>query len=193
MTYSEIDQLLKSYLEGETSLEEEKILRDFFSRGDLPPRYQPYIEMFRGFGAMAAVQLNNRRFDKEWSRKSKQKTDQIKPWSFFTHWYAVTGIAATLLLAVLVFVPVKKMPVISLFSTKIEDTFDDPRKAYAETVKALLMVSEKINTGTNQMKDLNKLDEGLKNAGKMLTFNKGLDDANKLSKFDEDKLNNNNL
>lgn len=193
MTYSEIDQLLKNYLEGETSLEEEKILRDFFSRGDLPPRYQPYIEMFRGFGAMAAVQLNNRRFDKEWSRKSKQKTDQNKPWSFFTHWYAVTGIAATLLLAVLVFVPVKKMPVISLFSTKIEDTFDDPRKAYAETVKALLMVSEKINTGTNQMKDLNKLDEGLKNAGKMLTFNKGLDDANKLSKFDEDKLNNNNL
>jgi hypothetical protein len=193
MTYSEIDQLLKNYLEGETSLEEEKILRDFFSRGDLPARYQPYAEMFRGFGAMAAVQLNDRRFDKEWSRKSKQKTDHSKSWSFFTHWYAVTGIAATLLLAVLLFVPVKKLPVISLFSHKIEDTFDDPRQAYAETVKALLMVSEKINTGTNQMKDLNKLDKGLKKADKMLTFNKGLQDANKLSKFNEDQMNNNNL
>jgi len=193
MTYSEIDQLLQSYLEGETSLDEEKILRDFFSRGDLPDRYKPYMDMFQGFGAMAAVQMNDRRFEKEWSRKDIGKADHARSLSFFTHWYAITGIAAAILFVVVLFVPVKKLPVINLFSHKIEDTFDDPRKAYAETIKALLMVSEKLNSGTDQMKDLTKLDKGLQEAGKMLTFNKGLEDANKLSKFNEDQLNKNNL
>lgn len=193
MTYNEIDQLLKSYLEGETSLEEEKILRDFFSRSDLPARYKPYAEMFEGFQELAAAHLNDRHFEKKWSWKIKQKTGFLKPLTFFNQWYTVAGIAATVLLTVVLLVPVNKLPVINQFSHRIEDTFDDPRQAYTETVKALLMVSDKFNAGTNQMKDLDKLDKGLKEAGKMLTFNKGLEDANKLSKFNEDQLNNNNL
>ena len=193
MTYNEIDQLLKNYLEGETSLEEEKILRDFFSRGDLPARYKSYAEMFEGFGELAAADLNDRHFEKKWSRKIKQQSGYLKPLSFFTNWYTVAGIAATVLLAVVLFVPVKKLPVINQFSHRIEDTFDDPRQAYAETVKALLMVSDRFNAGTNQMKDFTKLDKGLKEAGKMMTFNKGLEDVDKLSKFNQDQLNNNNL
>jgi hypothetical protein len=193
MTYNEIDQLLKSYLEGETSLEEEKILRDFFSRSDLPVRYKPFAEMFEAFGELAAAQLNDRHFDKKWSRKITQQTGYLKPLSFLTNWYTVAGIAATVLLAVVLFLPVKKLPVINQFSHRIEDTFDNPRQAYAETVKALLMVSDKLNAGTNQMKDLTKLDKGLKEAGKILTFNKGLEDANKLSKFNDEQLNDNNL
>lgn len=193
MTCNEIDKLLKSYLEGETSLAEEKILRDFFSRGDLPDKYKPYADMFMGFGAMASVQLEDRHFEKKWSKKVKLHTRHGRSLSFFSQWYTITGVAATLLLAVVLFVPVKKLPVINLFSHKIEDTFDDPRQAYAETVRALLIISDKINAGTNQMKDLEKLDEGLEDAGKMLTFNKGLKDANKLSKFSENQVDHNNL
>lgn len=193
MTCNEIDQLLKSYLEGETSLEEERILRDFFARGDLPARYKPYAEMFEGFGEIAATQMSDRQFEKKWSRKIKQQPGYLKSMSFFTNWYTIAGVAATLLLAVVLFVPVKKLPVIKQFSHRIEDTFDNPRQAYAETVKALLMVSDKFNAGTNQMKDLTKLDKGLEKAGKMLTFNKGLENASKLSKFNENQLNENNL
>ncbi|MDD5507132.1 MAG: hypothetical protein PHD25_02235 [Bacteroidales bacterium] len=193
MTYNEIDQLLKSYLEGETSLEEEKILRDFFARGDLPARYKPYAEMFEGFREIASAQMSDPHFDKKWSRKVKQQTGYGKRLSVFTHWYTVAGIAATLLLTVVLFVPVKKLPVIKQFSHRIEDTFDNPRQAYAETVKALLMVSDKFNAGTNQMEDLTKLDKGLEKTGKMLTFNKGLDEASKLSKFNENQLKETNL
>ncbi len=219
MNYREIDQLLMRYLEGETSLGEEQILKDFFSRSNLPDKYKPYVDLFRGFKALGAEQLEDHTFNKEWSRKSRQKSAGILHGSFSFNWYLITGIAATLFLAVVLFVPVKKLPVINLFSHKIEDTFDDPRKAYAETVKALLMVSEKFSAGTHQMKDLNKLDKGLNEASKMLTFNKGiremsglgrleevsrplgklskvdkgLENVNKLSKLDKDQIKINNL
>ena len=46
MDYKYIEQLLERYWECETSLEEEEILRAFFSQKDVPARLLPYKELF---------------------------------------------------------------------------------------------------------------------------------------------------
>lgn len=44
-----IEKLLDKYYEGETTLEEERELRDFFQRDDIPPHLQLHAEPFRYF------------------------------------------------------------------------------------------------------------------------------------------------
>ena len=46
MDYKYINQLLDRYWKGETSLEEEEILRTFFSQDELPAELKPYQALF---------------------------------------------------------------------------------------------------------------------------------------------------
>ena len=46
MDYKYINQLLDRYWKGETSLEEEEILRAFFSQDELPAELKPYKALF---------------------------------------------------------------------------------------------------------------------------------------------------
>lgn len=46
MDYKYINQLLDRYWNGETSLEEEEILRTFFSQDELPAELKPYKSLF---------------------------------------------------------------------------------------------------------------------------------------------------
>ena len=46
MDYKYINQLLDHYWKGETSLEEEEILRAFFSQDELPAELKPYQALF---------------------------------------------------------------------------------------------------------------------------------------------------
>lgn len=46
MNYQYIEQLLERYWECQSTLEEEQILRSFFSQTDLPEHLQPYASLF---------------------------------------------------------------------------------------------------------------------------------------------------
>ena len=46
MDYKYIEQLLERYWQGETTLQEESILRTFFSQDDLPVELQQYKDLF---------------------------------------------------------------------------------------------------------------------------------------------------
>ena len=60
----EIDALLQRFLDGETNVEEERILEEYFSRDDVPERLTDYHTMFRWFAdgmqgdVCAAKQVN---------------------------------------------------------------------------------------------------------------------------------------
>lgn len=45
----DIDNILEKYFEGESSLEEEKILRDYFGQKDIEERHKIYAPMFNFF------------------------------------------------------------------------------------------------------------------------------------------------
>lgn len=47
MKIKKIEQLLENYLEGETTLDEERQLRAFFREGNIPEHLQPIAELFR--------------------------------------------------------------------------------------------------------------------------------------------------
>jgi hypothetical protein len=51
MNHEAIQQLLDRYFEGETTLQEEAQLRDYFRRDDVPDTLRPYRPLFRFFEA----------------------------------------------------------------------------------------------------------------------------------------------
>jgi len=65
------------------------------------------------------------------------------------------------------------------------DTYEDPYKAYIETRKALVMVSENLNKGTRELSYLNQFDKAADNLEQLSRFNTGLMRLNHISKFDE--------
>lgn len=48
---SDIDLLLEKYFEGQTTLEEESILRNYFRQSEIEDRYKVYAPMFNYFSA----------------------------------------------------------------------------------------------------------------------------------------------
>lgn len=44
-----MDELIEKYFEGETSLQEEKLIREYFERGDIQEKHRAYAPMFGFF------------------------------------------------------------------------------------------------------------------------------------------------
>jgi hypothetical protein len=81
-----IDDLLNSYFEGETTAEEEQQLRDFFASGKAPQRLAAYKPLFAYF-------------DEE-IRKEQEQAKTKTPPARRKLLYWVSGIAATVLLLI---------------------------------------------------------------------------------------------
>lgn len=60
MKYAEITDLLNRYWEGETSLEEEKLLQRYFNSGAVDPRLQSFAPLFQAIQAEQAVSFEGR-------------------------------------------------------------------------------------------------------------------------------------
>ncbi len=57
MDYKYIEQLIDRYFDGETTLEEEHILREFFSQEELPEHLRQWQPLFKGERELASAHL----------------------------------------------------------------------------------------------------------------------------------------
>lgn len=92
-----IDELLNKYFEGETTCEEERQIRHFFIREQVPERLEVYRSMF------AFLETQNKQFrseNEERSAKSKTVPATKKTKKKIRHYirYTLSGIAAGLIL-----------------------------------------------------------------------------------------------
>ena len=83
-----IDELLDKYFEGETSCEEERELRRFFTEEEVPEHLQTYRPLFAYLNREATSM----------AEPTEEIPAQRKPFRLYRTFYAVSGIAAGLLL-----------------------------------------------------------------------------------------------
>lgn len=110
--YQEIQQLIDRFFDGDTSLGEEQRIYDFFRRHpqDLPEELEAYREMFLGFGAISLDDVMSV-IDEDGAKsvvgENGVKSVKGKPAKFRRIFlYAVSGMAATLLLCLGIFAAV---------------------------------------------------------------------------------------
>ena len=75
MDYKYIEQLLERYWQGETSLEEEKILRTFFCQKDLPRGMRKYATLF----AYEQEETHTDRLGDDFDRRVLEKVGEQQP------------------------------------------------------------------------------------------------------------------
>jgi len=173
MEYQEIDELLNRYLEGETTLEEEILLKDYFSQPEIHPKHLEWQEMFRFFTEDhkesappfdTEAQLKTV-IESEWKKETRTRFRRVLAWA--------GSAAAVLLLSFGLFNYLDKP------KAPVKDTYTDSRLAYIETKRALMQVSKAMNRNTAKLKYLSKVDESFKHMEKVAEIDRVVNSVKK--------------
>jgi hypothetical protein len=156
MDSKKLEELLKKYWDCETSLEEEAQLREYFRSDSIPEHLKETAVLFRYFEEQKAQSLDPR-FDKGLVAGLK-KTAPVGGGRLVRLVYnsmkIAAGIAVLLMATYFVRQEIRKDDPVA-----IEDTYDDPQRAFEETKKALLMISKGFGTAEQQAKRINMFNE----------------------------------
>lgn len=154
-----IRALLDKFYRGETDLEEEKSLRDYFTSEDVAGEFMPDRELFLSFEKGG----DSIRVPGDLNQKIIASIDRAEHQAVRTRrisLFSMSGLAAGLLVVIAVylfFIRTDQNPRVA--ASELTDTYDNPMDAYMEAKKTLAYVSAKLNEGTNDLnyvKDINK-------------------------------------
>lgn len=136
MEVQKIEQLIEQFLEGNTTLQEEKMLKEYFTQNEVPPHLIGYQSLFGYY------EMSKNESSKNFEFPIKKKN--------YTKWF---GVAASILLVTLI-----TFFYLQDSTPKQENlgTFDNPEEALVETHKALQLVANNLNSG---MESVSYLDE----------------------------------
>lgn len=181
MNIQEIEKLLERYFEGQTTLEEERALKAFFSSGDVPAKLRKYQAHFKFLVYEAQQDLEDPGFDARINERIEdKKIIKLLPQSKKSLLFWISGIAAGVALLVTVFL--KSDPYVK----QIESTYTDPELAYNEAKKVLLFVSSKFNNGTKELEKLGKMEQATAPLGNISKFDQGIETASStISKYNK--------
>jgi len=169
MNIKEIEELLGKYYEGNTTLAEEKLLKKFFSRDDVPVHLRDHQPMFRFFAEESAQTLSDERQNETLIRKIeeyREETSAVKTHPGKRRLYYLSGIAAGLLILMSLFFVIRNEVSRKQFKDSVNPSAE---LAYIQTRQALLMVSAGLNTGLDAAQRFKTLDNAIEQIQK---FNK---------------------
>jgi hypothetical protein len=139
MALDKIEKLLEKYFEAETTIAEEKELKDYFASSDVAQHLEQYQSLF-GY----VTQAKQEQFTATIPLNTKKRKSVV--------WLSVAATVAV-------------MFGVALFTinqpTESEDlgTYDDPEVAFRETQKALALISESVNKGIGSMSYINEYEQ----------------------------------
>ncbi len=164
MDYKKIKILLDNYFDGNTSLEDESKLQQYFLSDHIDQKLLEYRPIFQNYHEEKNIKLGED-FDRKLFEKIQDIEDQkTKSIFLIPRWMKVAATVALLIGITFIF---KNQFVSDSSSKQIAwETYEpeSPEEAYEAAKNALLLVSNKLNNGTNtatdnlsKMKAMNKI------------------------------------
>ena len=136
MVLDNIEKLLEKYDNGETTLQEEQQLKDYFSQETVAPHLEMYKPMFTYFLVNQQEQF------------TKDVPLETRTYRLY-RWISVAAVAV-IMLSIYFNLPNQ---------ADQYGTYDDPEMAYNEVKKSLEMISTHFNKGTSSMNYLNEVEK----------------------------------
>jgi hypothetical protein len=155
MDSKHIEQLLDKYWKCETSLEEEQQLRTYFTGENLPPKWKETAELFRYFEHQKKDALTDHPFDGQVMKKIRAAEPRGKVIKLI---YNVARIAAGLLVVAVATFLVRQ-EIRKSYPPEVVDTYSDPKLAFEETKKALMMISKGFGHAQKETRKINLFNE----------------------------------
>lgn len=154
MDSNRIQELLKRYWDCETSLEEEQQLREYFKGKEIPEQLKETAALFQYFEHQKKQELADSGFERDVLKKvNAPKRGKVVSIAYNAMRIAA-GVAVLVTATYLVRNEIRKST-----PQQVADTYDDPKLAFEETKKALMMISKSFGTAKDKAKNLNKLNE----------------------------------
>ncbi len=125
-----IEKLLEKYFEATTTAAEEKQLKEYFTQGEVAPHLEQYAPMFSYFSV-----AKEERFTRQVSLKTKR---------YIYQWISVAAVAVIAL---------------GVFFGKNYQEQKEAEFAYLETRKALTLLADNLDRGTQKVAYLNEFEE----------------------------------
>jgi hypothetical protein len=154
MDSERIEELLEKYWKCETSVEEEAQLHEYFRQPTVPESLKETAALFRYFGEQRGKVVKDTSFDKSLIRKIRNSSKGKVATLVFNTMRIAAGIIVLVLAVWLVRMEVRKSA-----PDEMADTYDDPKMAFEETKKALMMISRSFSTAEEQAKKINLFNE----------------------------------
>ena len=155
MDSERIEKLLEKYWDAETSLEEEQELHQFFQQTDIPENLKATAELFHYFQTERTRTVNEN-FDAIVTKQIRQR--QVGKIVSMKNWFQVARVAAGVVVVVAA-VYLIGSEVRNSSPKEITDTESDPKLAFEQTKKALLMISKNFGKAQQEASKINLLNE----------------------------------
>jgi hypothetical protein len=171
MNEEELKRLIEKYYNGESTEEEESILRDYFRKNNIPEGYEAEKLIFSYYTESA--ELPEPSLDFEARILAGIDASQIKRGSQKIKKYLLpllSTAAGLLILAGSYFFFTKR--------AESRDTFKDPEIAYAETIKILRDVSSQLNHNAQVLEPVGKMSEFTRKSFKSINKSTGIVEKN---------------
>ena len=145
----DVDVILEKYWNGETSVQEENVLKAYFKSGKVSDNHLAFADLFSFFDEQAQITFDDSRSKDD--KKDSPKTGQIIS-IFYKKWVYAAAAASVLIIA--------SVFVIKNFNTETtQPTYtsvheiEDPEEALRVTKEALAMVSKKFRKSQESIKE----------------------------------------
>jgi len=142
-----IKTLLEKYWEGQSSLEEEKILRDYFQQEDIVPEFEQYRGLFNYFTVQKTIAMSKEIAPKNLNKKTAHRLAKKRR-------LPLLKVAAAAVLLVGLFsiynIFYNNKNTIQQKAIVWEDTYDNEEDALRKAKEVLLLVSRKMKKGTDK-------------------------------------------
>jgi hypothetical protein len=178
MKPDKIESLITKFYAGETTLEEEAILRDYFKQEVVPEKFHDAREYFNFLIEEKELELDSS-FDDKVLRaieSSDGKPATVKMWTV-----GISSAAAAILVFLMIWIGTDLLQ-----PREVYGTISDPSLAFHETQKLLSVVSKKMNKGLQPAeKTVKKVDNNIKRIGEFKKMDQALEDAKNIRKIDK--------
>jgi hypothetical protein len=153
MDSEQIQALLEKYWNCETSLDEEKILRNYFNQAQVPSELKDAAALFQYFGEQRKTSPYDTNFDTQIKNTLQPKQGKVR--SLISNSLKIAaGISVVVASVWLVRTELQKSE-----TNEITDTYDDPKQAFEETKKALQMISKNFGRAQKATANINLIND----------------------------------
>ena len=174
MDLKQAEGLIEKYYNGETSPEEEILLREFFRTAEnIPEHLMPEKELFSLYSKAADEEVPVDGF-MENLEKAIDSQSEIRIGSRKPVLYWISGIAAGVALLLTSYFLLVNNPFTDDRKQALEETYENPQLAYEETQKVLLYISQEMNKGTARLSNVSKLNKSVQNLQNLKKLEKGM-------------------
>ncbi len=184
MDLKKIRALLEKFYNGDTTLEEEGLLRDYFMNEPVDQEFIADKDIF-----LYQIRENQDKeaipdiSDEIWNKLQVDRTDNNMINNKIVYFYL--RIAASILVIIGSFFLIKNQVFDKNNEMQFSDTYDNPELAYQQAKETLLYVSAMLNSGTEHLEPIKKIDEGTKPLNSLSTFNKGLSELKSITEYNK--------